>query len=254
MSAERGDWGRAIETCESAIEYGAKGGFVAGRIALGSLLGLICAMVGAHDRARARHAAVLDLARGGLPAWYAWPAADAARAAVRRGDLDAAGSLLAEVAAETGKSGRAYLGVELAMARSEHALATGDAQSAIRLARAGAAQARGRAILPLLKDFDLAEAAASLRLGDRGAARAAAERGIAASREQGSVRVLWELLGVLAAVSDAEGRADEARRAREEAAVIVDRIAASLRSAALDDSFRATDAVRVATGRKEARA
>jgi hypothetical protein len=66
--------------------------------------------------------------------------------------------------------------------------------------------------------------------------------------------VLWELLGVLAAVSDAEGRADEARRAREEAAVIVDRIAASLRSAALDDSFRATDAVRVATGRKEARA
>jgi hypothetical protein len=100
----------------------------------------------------------------------------------------------------------------------------------------------------LQKDFDLAAAAALLRDGDPSSARGAAERGIAASREQGSVRLLWRLLGVLGAIEQTAGRADEARRARAEAASIVDAIARTLRSSGLEDAFRARRAVRETLG------
>jgi tetratricopeptide (TPR) repeat protein len=251
---EHGDVGRAIETFESGIAYGIKGGFVAGQVAMGSMLGLTYSIIGAHDRAQERFATVVQLAKERLPGWYAWPVADAARAAILRGDLGVAERLLAEVASETGESGRVYLGSELALARSQLALATGDAEAAARLARAGRALVERRGLVPFEKDFDLAEAEASLRLGDLAAARAAAERGIEASRRQGSVRLLWALHGALAAVDEAEGHADAAARAREEAATIVDRIARSLATLGYEGTFRAQPPVRDAVGTIKARA
>ncbi len=245
---EKGDWGRALETFESAIAYGARGGFLAGQVASGSDLGLLYAELGAHDRSRERHEAALATARQSFRGWYAWPVAQAARAALLRDDLEAARLLLAEVADETGEGGRVYMGVALALARAEYALATDDPQASAAFARAGRSHAQRRRIVPLQKDFDLAEAEALLRDGDPSSARGAAERGIAASREQGSVRLLWRLLGVLGAIEQTAGRADEARRARAEAASSVDAIALTLRSSGLEDAFRARRAVRETLG------
>jgi hypothetical protein len=100
--------------------------------------------------------------------------------------------------------------------------------------------------VPFEKDFDLLEGEGARRAGELDRARGALERGIAGSRRIGSRRLLWRLLGSLAAVHEAQGRIDEARAAREEAARVVDHIATSLKPHGLDELFRSRPAVREA--------
>src|SRR5438046_346343 len=81
----------------------------------------------------------------------------AARAALRRGDLDAARAHLDDLAEHPPVVGDVYMGAVTALARSEYALATGDPAAAARAARAGRGYADKRNLVPFQDDFDLAE-------------------------------------------------------------------------------------------------
>jgi class 3 adenylate cyclase/tetratricopeptide (TPR) repeat protein len=246
---ERGDWDRAIDAYEDAIRFAERGGFQAGRTAAGSDLGLLYATIGAHDRAKTVHEMAIVNARDNFPIWKDWPVAQAARAALLRGDLDAARGYLGDLAEVPPVVGDVYMGTVTALARSEYALATGDTSAAIEAARAGRRYADTRNLVPFQDDFDLAEGEASFRAGDLTGAIASLTRAVASSHRRRTRRLLWRCLGLLAAIYETQGRGDEARAAREEAAAVVDHIAASLRERGLDGTFRAQPAVAEALGR-----
>ena len=250
---ERGDWGSAIASFEDAVMYGRKGSFLPGQVATGADLGLLYCLAGDERRGAERIDTALALARDRFRDWYAWPLSQKARSLVICGDLAAAAALLAEMKEYSRVRGDLYMSIYIALGRSELAMAAGNAAEAARLARSLRHLAAERGLLPFVKDFDLAEGEALRRAGDLAGARSALERGIAASRAQGSRRLLWRLLGALAAVADAEGRAEEARAARDEALVVVDHIAASLRPQGLEAAFRGRIAVREALGLEVAR-
>jgi class 3 adenylate cyclase/tetratricopeptide (TPR) repeat protein len=246
---ERGDWGRAIEVYEDAIRYAERGGFLAGRTAAGADLGLLFATVGAHDSAQSVLEMAITNARDNFPIWKDWPTAQAARAALRRGDIDQARARLGELAEEPPVVGDVYMGAVIALARSEYALASGDPVAAIEAARVGRRYADKRNLVPFQDDFDLAEGEAQFRAGDLAAAASCLTRAISAAHRRGTRRLLWRCLGVLAAVLETQGRGDEARQVREEASAVVDHIARSLSARGLEASFRAQPAVAEATGR-----
>jgi len=245
---ERGDWGSAIESYEASITYGEKGGFLPGQVSTGADLGLLYCVAGDEQRGSERLEKALSLARDRFRDWYAWPLSQLARALVIRGDLDRARQLLGEVKDYSRVRGDLYMSINIALGRSEFALAAGDPLEAARIARSHRHLATDRGLLPFEKDFDLAEGEALWRGGDLAGARSALERGVAASRAQGSRRVLWRLLGTVAAVEEAEGHAEKARLAREEAAAVVDHIARSLRPRGLEETFRSRAQVREALG------
>ena len=145
------------------------------------------------------------------------------------------------------------MGAVTALARSEYALSTGDAPAAGKAARAGRVYADKRNLVPFQDDFDLAEGEALLRSGELTGAAACLGRVIEAAHRRGTRRLLWRALGGIAAVYDAQGRRDEGRAAREEAATVIDHIAASLRERGLEETFRAQPAVAEALGHVAAR-
>ena len=249
VRTERGDWGAAVEGAESAIAFARKGGFLPGQVAVGADLGFLYTTIGAEERGRERFEAAIALAREQFTDWQAWPVAEAARAAVLRGDLDQAERYLDQLKGYSRVRGDLYMSIHIALATGELALGRGDGAAAVNVARTRRHIAADRGIVPFEKDFDLLEADGARRSADLAAARAAYERGIARSREQGSRRLLWRLLGGLAAIHQAEGRTEEARRARDEAATVIDHIAASLKPRGLDELFRSRPAVREALGK-----
>jgi len=246
---EQGDWGEAIDTLTASIEFARSGGFLPGQVASGAELGLLYTIIGAEQRGRDRLEAAVALARERFTDWYAWPVSESARAAVLRGELDLAERLLDEIKDYSRVRGDLYMSIYIALAHGELALARGDAAGAAEIARTRRHIALDRGLTPFEADFDVLEGESARRAGDLSRARAALEHGVALSRRIGSRRLLWRLLGSLAAVEQAEGRAGEAAAAREEAARVVDHIAASLKPKGLDELFRSRPGVREALGR-----
>lgn len=246
---ERGEWGHALDVYEDAIRFAERGGFLAGGTAAGSDLGLLYATIGAHDRATAVHEVAIAKAREKFPIWKDWPTAQAARAALRRGDLEAARAHLSDLAEHPPVVGDVYMGAVTALARSEYALATGDPEKASEAAQAGRRYADKRNLVPFQDDFDLAEGEARVRMGDLTGATGSLTRAIESAHRRKAPRLLWRCLGALASVLETQGRTEEARAAREEAAGVVGRIAASLAAKGLDATFRAQPSVVEALGR-----
>ena len=246
---ERGDWGKALDVYEDAIRYAERGGFMAGRTSAASDGGLLYATIGVHDRAQELLESGLEQAREKFAIWKDWPTAQSARAAIRRGDIAAAKTFIADLDEHAPVVGDVYMGAVAALARSEYAFATGDNAGAVEAARAGRRYAEKRSLAPFETDFDLAEGEALARMGQETEAIARLTRAIEVSRRRGLRRLVWRCLGALAAIRDAQGQHDDARRMREEAAAAIDHIASSLAARKLDATFRAQPAVAEALGR-----
>ena len=246
---ERGDWGKALAVYEDAIRYADRGGFLAGRTSAGADVGLLYAIIGDHERARSHHEAAIETARERFPIWKDWPVAQAARAAILRGDLLAAKRYIDDLSEHVPVVGDVYMGTVTALARSEYALATGDTEAAVAAARAGRRYAEKRNLTPFEADFDLAESEGLARAGDVSTAATSLARAIETSRRRGTRRLRWRCLGLLASLFEAQGRLDEGAQAREEAATVIEHIALSLRERALEETFRSQPTVANALGR-----
>ncbi len=248
VHAERGDFGAALDAWDEMLLHAERGGFLAGRTGPAADLGYLYAVAGDHEKALSVLDGTFRVAQRHLTDWMAWVQADIARVHLLRGDAVAARAALGDRAQPTMTTRTLYMEVTFALARGELALAEGRAADALGIAREDRRQATDRGLRPFEKDFDLLEGDALRASGDAGGARAAYERGVEASRAIGSVRLLWRLYGGIAAIADARGDVAAARGARDEAARVVDRIAASLRPRGLDARFRARTAVREALG------
>jgi class 3 adenylate cyclase/tetratricopeptide (TPR) repeat protein len=247
---ERGELGTALDTWDELVMHAEKGGFLAGQAGPGSDRGYLYAYAGDDETAIHVLEHTLDLTRKQFGDWHGWARADLARVVIGGGDLRRAHELLDDES--VARHSRAlYIDITIALARGELALAEGRAADALAIARGQRHHATDRGLRPFEKDFDLLEADALRAMGDPDAARVY-ERGIAESRALGSVRLLWQLHGGIAAVADARGDVAAARRARDEAAGVVDQIGASLAARGLEARFRARPRVREALGQATA--
>lgn len=246
---ERGDVGRALDTWDEMLAHATRGGFLAGRAGVGADRGYIQAYAGDLDGAITMLLETLELAHEHFVAWEAWVRAALARVLLLRGETAGAREHLGEVQPSPSPIQRGlYLPIYLALARGELALAEGRHDDALAVARGERRLATDRGLKPFTKDFDLLEAQALRAAGDLDGACVALGRGIAESQRTGSLRLLWMLHGGLASIADERGDLREARKARDEAARVVDRIAESLRARGLEARFRARPAVREALG------
>jgi predicted ATPase/class 3 adenylate cyclase len=253
VHVERGDWGMALDAWEEMVKHAEKGGFLAAQTGPASDLGYLYVQLGDLDGGIARLERVVDFATLKFKDWRAWPLGALGRALIQRGDLERADVVLRDALNHDRARGSLYMSVYIVLGRGELALARGQATEALSISRDDRRLATDQGLRNLAHDFDLLEADALRALGDVDGARAVLMRGVAASNEIGSRRLLWRFHGGLAALAAARGDADEARRQREEAAVVVDHIARSLRERGLDETFRSRAQVRDALGRTAVR-
>jgi tetratricopeptide (TPR) repeat protein len=233
---ERGVLGRGIQCAEQSIQRADQAGLIASGIGLRSELAWIYSYCGAVERGLKVVDKALEHADLKQPAWKAFPQAAKIRMYLLQGDVGLARQAAGNVLLEPISIPYARYTIFLSLANIELAVAEGDFQLALTLAKNLLDE-----VLPLTRidipDVLRWKAKALQGLGRIDDALRVLVEARALAEQFGCNLHLWPLFEELADVNEKIGNNEDAKANRQEARQVVMKIAESLRDVELHDSF-----------------
>jgi tetratricopeptide (TPR) repeat protein len=214
-----GEIGPAIEELMLATEKAREAHFIGGQVICRSYLAMIYSYLDNHDEAERVALPGVDLAREQLPQFAAMPISRLAIARIFQGNLEGAASLLDDPLTSLEKQ-QFFVENDVKLARCEFALARGDLDQAIAIAREATQRLGELGYDAWLPEMKACQARAHIVKSESPEARRLLSEAVVAARAMDLKAACWRYLALWAALEDREGHeeaaADLYRQAQQE--------------------------------------
>ena len=244
---EVGKLGSGIQLAEQSIQLADEAGLIASSIGLRSELAWVYAYSGTFEKGYELIEQALQVAEAKQPAWRAFPQAAKIRMHLLQDDIRSAVQFAGNALFEPISIPYARYTIFLCMANIELAISRGDHELGIRLA-----DDLLNEVIPLTRvdipDVLRWKGIAQIGLGQFDAAHQVLTEACSLAKGLDARPQLWPILASLSTVNSKLGNHKEAEENREEARMIIQQIADSLREIGLSESFLNQPQVKMLTG------
>jgi len=233
---ENGQLGRGIQVAERSNQFADEAGLIASSISMRSELAWVYAYCGEFEKGYELIESALRIAELKQPAWRSFPQAAKARMHLLQTDIPSSEQATGNSILQATSIPYARYTIFVCLANIELAVAKRDFDRALALS-----QELLEEVTPLTR-VDIPEvlrwkASALIGLGRLEEAKQVLTKACSLAKDSGSNLHLWLILSDLAAINFKLGNQKQAEANHEEARIIVEEIAESLREVGLRDSF-----------------